>query len=79
MVNHYSVCMKIFGQKLKMSFVWSEKEKRFTMFEEDDKEDINDKFDTKKKKKPEKRGDLLGGKLGKDIKKKGKMDCKNNK
>ena len=57
-----------------MSFEWSEKENKYTMFAGDDKEDIIENFDTKKKK-SEKRNDLLERKLEKDFK---KDDCKNN-
>ena len=58
-----------------MSFEWSEKLKKFTMFATDDKEDIIEKFDPKMKK-SKKVGNVLSGGFEKDEKKEEMVDCK---
>ena len=62
-----------------MTFEWSEKENKYTMFAGDETEDVFENFDMKKQKISEKRGDVLGEKLKKYVKKEAKIDFKQNK
>ena len=59
-----------------MSYEWSEKENKYTMFTGEEKEDVLKKFEPEGKAKEEKRRDQLSGILNKDNKTEKRKDLK---